>query len=67
VKLVEIVSPKYTPKNLMIIAKRKKRNRKYNMNKFQKLDEMFNTDFVLQSFFADTGSSRSECYKAICG
>lgn len=67
VKLVEIVSPKYTPKNLMIIAKRKKRNKKYNMNKFQKLDEMFNTDFALQSFFADTGSNRSECYKAICG
>ncbi|MCF6147233.1 MAG: SAM-dependent methyltransferase [Candidatus Kuenenia sp.] len=67
VKLVEIVSPRYTPKNLMIIAKRRKRNKKYNMTKFQKLDEMFNTEFVLQSFFDDTHLVQNECNKALCG
>ncbi|MBM4054058.1 MAG: SAM-dependent methyltransferase [Planctomycetes bacterium] len=68
VRLVEIVSPKYTPKNLMIIAKRRRKNRKYSMNKFRNLDKMFNTEFVLQSFFDDAQrSNQNECYKVLCG
>ena len=51
VKLVEVVSPKYTPKNLMIIARRK--NRKYNMDKYKRLDEMFNAEFILKNYFND--------------
>ncbi|MEK6636180.1 MAG: SAM-dependent methyltransferase [Planctomycetota bacterium] len=53
VKLVEVVSPKYTPKNLMIIARRKKGNRKYNMDKYKRLDEMFNAEFILKNYFND--------------
>ncbi len=51
VKLTEVTSPKFTPKNLMIIARRKKENKKYNMEKYKKLDEMFNTEFVLKNYF----------------
>lgn len=58
VKLIEVVSPKYTPKNLMIIARRKKGNKKYNMEKYKKLDEMFNTDFILKNYFDEYDFSR---------
>jgi len=51
VKLTEITSPKFTPKNLMIIARRKKGNKRYNLDKYKKLDEMFNTEFVLNNYF----------------
>lgn len=53
VKLVEVTSPKYTPKNLMIIARKKKGVLKFNMSKYKKLDEMFNTGFILKEFFAE--------------
>ncbi len=53
VKLTEVTSPKYTPKNLMIIARRKKGNKKYNMDKYERLDKMFNTEFVLKNYFSD--------------
>ncbi len=53
VKLVEVTSPKYTPKNLMIIARKKKGVSKFNMGKYEKLDEMFNTEFVLKDFFEE--------------
>lgn len=52
VKLIEMVSPKFTPKNLMILARRKK-SKKYNMDSYKKLDEMFNTDFILKRYFHD--------------
>jgi len=55
VKLVEIVPPKITPKNLMIIARRKKGNRKRDLSRYDKLDEMFNTKFVLKDFFIEQG------------
>lgn len=58
VKLIEVVSPKYTPKNLMIIARRKKGNKKYNMEKYKKLDEMFNTDFILKNYFDEYDFNR---------
>jgi len=51
VKLTEVTSPKYTPKNLMIVARRKKGKRKNSMDGYRRLDEMFNTDFVLKSYF----------------
>ena len=53
VKLTEVTSPKYTPKNLMILARRKKGNKSYNLEKYKKLDEMFNTEFVLNNYFND--------------
>src|SRR5574337_835811 len=51
VKLVEVISPKFTPKNLMIIARRKRGNKGYNLDKYKKLDEMFNTEFALKNYF----------------
>src|SRR3990172_6999511 len=51
VKLTEITSPKFTPKNLMIIARRKKGNKRYNLDKYKRLNEMFNAEFVLNNYF----------------
>jgi len=51
VKLTEVTSPKFTPKNLMIIARRKKGNTRYNLDKYKRLNEMFNTEFVLNNYF----------------
>ena len=51
VKLTEVTSPKFTPKNLMITARRKKGNKRYNMDKYKRLNEMFNTEFVLDNYF----------------
>lgn len=51
VKLVEITSPKYTPKNLMIVARKKKGNKKFSMDGYKKLDEMFHTEFILKDYF----------------
>lgn len=51
VKLTEVTSPKFTPKNLMIIARRKKGNKRYNLDKYKRLNEMFNTEFVLNNYF----------------
>lgn len=64
VKLVEVISPKFTPKNLMIIARRKRGNKKYNLDKYKKLDEMFNTEFALKNYFnADDDLTRNECLR----
>lgn len=52
VKFTEVTSPKFTPKNLMIIARRKKGSKKYNMDKYKNLDEMFHTEFILQDYFS---------------
>ena len=65
VKLTEVTSPKFTPKNLMIIARRKKENKKYNMEKYKKLDEMFNTEFVLKNYFDECELSRSNCLSSV--
>lgn len=51
VKLTEVTSPKFTPKNLMITARRKKGNKRYNLDKYKRLNEMFNTEFVLNNYF----------------
>lgn len=51
VKFTEVTSPKFTPKNLMIIARRKKNSGKSNMDTYKKLNKMFNTDFVLENYF----------------
>ena len=53
VKLTEVTSPKFTPKNLMITARRKKGNKRYNMDKYKRLNEMFNTEFVLDNYFKE--------------
>jgi len=53
VKLTEVTSPKFTPKNLMIIARRKKGNKRYNLDKYKRLNEMFNTEFVLNNYFSE--------------
>lgn len=65
VKLTEIVPPKCTPKNLMIIARRKKENRNCNMDKYKKLDEMFNTEFVLKNYFNGCEIRRSDCLSSV--
>ncbi|MBI2471123.1 MAG: SAM-dependent methyltransferase [Planctomycetes bacterium] len=51
VKLTEVTSPKFTPKNLMIIARKKRGNKSYNLDKYKRLNEMFNTEFVLNNYF----------------
>lgn len=51
VKLVEITSPRCTPKNLMIVARKKKGNKKFSMDGYNKLDEMFHTEFILKDYF----------------
>ena len=58
VKLVEIASPKCTPKNLMIVARRKKRDKKFSMDGYNRLDEMFHTEFVLKDYFRGYDMSR---------
>lgn len=61
VKFLEVTSPKYTPKNLMIVARRKKGNKKYSMDGYKRLDEMFNTEFVLKSIYDGCQSSSDRC------
>ncbi|KXK26340.1 MAG: methyltransferase [Candidatus Brocadia sinica] len=65
VKLIEIVSPKFTPKNLMIIARKKKEYRNCNMDKYKKLDEMFNTKFVLKNYFDECELKRDDCFSSV--
>jgi len=65
VKLIEIVSPKFTPKNLMIMARKKKKNRNYNMDKYNKLDGMFNTEFILKNYFNDADICRDNCFSRV--
>lgn len=54
VKLVEIAPPKCTPKNLMIVARRKKGNKSFSMDGYNKLDEMFHTEFILKDYFRES-------------
>lgn len=61
VKFLEVTSPKYTPKNLMIVARRKKGNKKNSMDGYKRLDEMFNTKFILKSLFDGCQSSPASC------
>ncbi|MEP9412292.1 MAG: SAM-dependent methyltransferase [Candidatus Brocadia sp.] len=65
VKLTEIVSPRFTPKNLMIIARKRKENVKCNMDKYKKLDEMFNTGFILKSYFDESELRRGNCFSSV--
>lgn len=51
VKLVEITSPRNTPKNLMIIARKKKGNKEFNLDEYNKLNEMFHAEFILKDYF----------------
>jgi hypothetical protein len=51
VDLLEIVSPKLTPKNILISARKIKGRNKRNLERYYELNGMFNTDFGLQEFF----------------
>ncbi|MCF6158104.1 MAG: SAM-dependent methyltransferase [wastewater metagenome] len=53
VKLTEVASPKFTPKNLMIIARKKKGDAKCNMNTYKKLNEIFHANFILENYFTE--------------
>ncbi len=65
VKLVEVTSPKFTPKNLMIIARRKKGSVKYNLDKYRRLDKMFNTEFILKDYFDKYDFDQEECHSSV--
>lgn len=51
VELLEIVSPKLTPKNILISARKQKGRNKRNLERYNQLNKMFNTNFSLQEFF----------------
>ncbi len=51
VELLEIVSPKLTPKNVLISARKIKNKNKRNLERYYELSNMFNTNFRLQEFF----------------
>ncbi len=54
VELLEIVSPKLTPKNILISARKiKSKKSKGSLEKYYQLSNMFNTNFRLQEFFPE--------------
>jgi hypothetical protein len=58
VDLLEIVSPKLTPKNILISARKiKGRNKKKSLERYYELGDMFNTNFGLQEFFQERCSN----------
>ncbi len=62
VELLEIVSPKLTPKNVLISARKIKRKRKNNLEGYHQLNNMFNTNFRLQDFFNERSLNYSMVY-----
>ena len=61
VNIIEILSPKVTPKNLMIIARKKKETKKNAMDKYMRLDGMFHTEFVLKNYFDEYDFCENNC------
>ncbi len=57
VELLEIVSPKLTPKNILISARKIKGRNKRNLEGYYELGSMFNTNFGLQEFFQERSSN----------
>ena len=53
VELKEIVPKKVTPKNLIIIARRKKRKKENPVNKFEVLKDMFNVQPKILEYFPE--------------
>jgi len=53
VELKEIVPKKVTPKNLIIIARRKRRKKENPVNKFKVLNEMFDLQPKILDYFPD--------------
>ena len=51
VELLEIVSPKLTPKNILISARKQKGKNKRSLERYNQLNNMFNTNLSLQGFF----------------
>lgn len=62
VELLEIVSPKLTPKNVLISARKIKRKRKNNLEGYHQLNNIFNTNFRLQDFFNERSLNDSIVY-----
>ncbi|MFQ5965428.1 MAG: SAM-dependent methyltransferase [Candidatus Scalinduaceae bacterium] len=54
VELLEIVSPKLTPKNVLISARKIKRKNKRNLERYYQLSNMFNANSRLQEFFQES-------------
>ena len=57
VELLEIVSPKLTPKNILISARKMKKKNKVNLEKYHELNSMFNTSLRLQEYFQEEPAS----------
>lgn len=53
VELLEIVSPKLTPKNILISARKMKRRNKVSLDRYYELSSMFNTNSRLNEFFQE--------------
>ncbi|MBT3880592.1 MAG: SAM-dependent methyltransferase [Candidatus Scalindua sp.] len=53
VELLEIVPPKLTPKNILISARKIRNTNKRNLEGYNKLNNMFNTNFSLQEYFCE--------------
>lgn len=53
VDLFEIVSPKLSPKNLLISARKIKNRNKRTLDEYYELSNMFNTHFELEDLFLD--------------
>jgi hypothetical protein len=53
VELLEIVSPKLTPKNILISARKIKRKNKANLDRYYELSGMFNVNSRLNEFFQE--------------
>lgn len=51
VELKEITSSRTTPKNLIIIAKKKNRKNKISLNAFNELSNIFDINFTLKEYF----------------
>lgn len=62
VDLLEIVSPKFTPKNILISARKVKRKNKRNLETYFDLNSLFNTSYGLHNYFSEQSSNNSLAY-----
>ncbi|MCP5003742.1 MAG: SAM-dependent methyltransferase [Planctomycetes bacterium] len=59
VELFEIVSPRLSPKNILISARKIKNKHNRNLNEYFELSSMFNTHFGLEDMILDSGMKDS--------
>ena len=59
VELLEIVSPRMTPKNTLISARKIKNRNKRSLENYYELSNMFNTNFRLQNYFQEESLNSS--------